>query len=644
MCGITGLFDTRGRREIDRALLQRMNDSQSHRGPDGEGLHVEPGVGLGHRRLAIIDVATGQQPLYNEDGSVVVVYNGEIYNYQELIPELQALGHVFHTRSDTEVIVHAWEAWGEHCVVRFRGMFAFALYDRRQETLFLARDRLGVKPLFYAMLPDGMLLFGSELKSLLVHPALGRDIDPCAVEEYFALGYVAEPRTIFNGTTKLPPAHYLTVKRSRPAPAPVEYWDLPFTLDNRIGLEDACVELDRRLRESVRLRMISEVPLGAFLSGGVDSSAVVAAMARISSEPVNTCSISFDDPVFDETRFAQQVATRYGTRHFVDRVESQDFDLIDRLALTYDEPYADSSAIPTYRVCELARRHVTVALSGDGGDESFGGYRRYRLHLMEEKLRATMPLVLRRPLFSVLGRAYPKADWAPRVLRAKSTFEALSRNSVQAYAHTMSLVREPMRSRMFAPGFKARLGGYSVVDLFQRHASRAETDDPLALIQYIDLKTYLVGDINTKVDRASMAHSLEVREPLMDHPLLEWLATLPTEMKIHRQESKYLLKKTMEPHLPHDIMYRPKMGFSIPVAQWFRGPLRKRLRDAVLGGLLMETGMFEPRVLRDMVDSHQAGRRDYSSPLWTLVMFEAFLRNVLGASATDARPQGMAVA
>jgi asparagine synthase (glutamine-hydrolysing) len=435
----------------------------------------------------------------------------------------------------------------------------------------------------------------------------------------------------------------LTIKRNEPASAPVEYWDVRFTLDNRIGLDDACAELDRRLKDSVRLRMISEVPLGAFLSGGVDSSAVVAAMARISSEPVNTCSISFEDPVFDESRFAHQVANRYGTRHFVDRVESQDFDLIDCLAHTYDEPYADSSAIPTYRVCELARRHVTVALSGDGGDESFGGYRRYKLHLMEEKLRSTMPLALRRPIFGLLGRGYPKADWAPRVFRAKSTFEALARDSVQAYAHTMSLVREPMRSRMFAPAFRAQLGGYSVVDLFQRHAGRAGTDDPLALIQYIDLKTYLVGDINTKVDRASMAHSLEVREPLMDHPLLEWLATLPSDLKVHRNESKYLLKKAMEPHLPHDIMYRPKMGFSIPVAQWFRGPLRKRLRDAVLGGLLLETGMFESSVLRNMVDSHQSGRRDLSSPLWTLVMFEAFLRNVLGASATD-KPRHMAVA
>jgi len=632
MCGITGLFDTRSRRDFDRAVLQRMNDSQAHRGPDGEGLHLEPGVGLGHRRLSIIDVATGQQPLYNEDGSVVVVFNGEIYNYQELIPELQALGHVFHTRSDTEVIVHAWEAWGERCVDRFRGMFAFALYDRNRETLFMARDRLGVKPLYYAVLPDGTLLFGSELKSLLVHPRLGREIDPCAVEEYFALGYVAEPRTIFTGTKKLPPAHTLTVKRGQPVPAPVEYWDVRFTLSRQISLEEACEELNRRLEESIRLRMISEVPLGAFLSGGVDSSAVVATMARISSDPVNTCSMAFDDPAFDETRFAQQVADRYKTRHFVDHVASDDFDLVDQLAGIYDEPYADSSAIPTYRVCQLARKHVTVALSGDGGDESFGGYRRYRMHMMEERMRASLPLGVRRPVFGLLGRLYPKADWAPRVFRAKTTFESLARTSVEAYLHSVSIIREPQRSQLFSPSFRGKLAGYRVNQVFERHAGRAGTDDALALVQYLDLKTYLVGDINTKVDRASMAHSLEVREPLMDHPLVEWLASLPNSLKVQGQEGKYVLKKAMEPHLPHEIMYRPKMGFAVPLARWFRGPLRERVREGILGSTLAETGMFDRKVLQHLVDAHQSGARDYSAPLWTTLMFESFLRQTVAGS------------
>jgi asparagine synthase (glutamine-hydrolysing) len=629
MCGITGIFDTRGKREIDRAALHRMNESQHRRGPDEGSVHVEPGLGFGHRRLSIIDVATGQQPLFNEDGSVCVVFNGEIYNFQELVPQLEALGHVFHTRSDTEVIVHAWEAWGEESVKRFRGMFAFALWDRNQQTLFLARDRLGVKPMFYALLPDGNLLFGSELKSLLANGGLKRDIDPLAIEEYFALGYVAEPRTIFRGAKKLGPAHTLVIRRGQPLPEPKEYWDVRFTLDNRISLPDACAELEARLRESIKLRMISEVPLGAFLSGGVDSSAVVAMMAGVSADPVNTCSIAFADPKFDESAFAQQVADRYHTRHFVDRVESDDFDLIDTLAKLYDEPYADSSAIPTYRVCELARKHVTVALSGDGGDESFGGYRRYRLHLMEGRMRSLLPLSVRRPVFGLLGRLYPKLDWAPRVLRGKTTFEGMARTPVEAYFHSVSILRAPMRQQLFSANLRRELGGYDAFDVFDRHAKRAGTDDALSLVQYLDLKTYLVGDINTKVDRASMAHSLEVREPLMDHPLVEWLATLPVDMKLRGNEGKVLLKQAMEPHLPPEIMYRPKMGFSVPLARWFRGPLKARVRDSILGPRLLGTGWFNEPYLRHLVDAHQSGRSDYSAPLWTLLMFDAFLGNVM---------------
>ena len=633
MCGITGIFDTRGRSDIDRTVLHRMNESQFHRGPDEGGLHVEPGLGLGHRRLSIIDLSTGQQPLYNEDQSVCVVFNGEIYNYQELIPELQALGHVFHTRSDTEVIVHAWESWGERCVDRFRGMFAFALWDRNQQSLFLARDRLGVKPLYYALLDDGNFLFGSELKSLLAHGGLKREIDPYAIEEYFALGYVAEPRAIFKQARKLPPAHTLLLRRGQVVGQPKEYWDVRFSLDNPISDRDACAELTARLEESIRLRMISEVPLGAFLSGGVDSSAVVAMMAGLSKTAVNTCSIGFSDPAFNETEFAKTVADRYQTNHYLDMVESDDFDLIDTLARLYDEPYADSSAIPTYRVCELARKHVTVALSGDGGDESFGGYRRYRLHLMEESMRSALPLGLRRPLFGTLGKLYPKADWAPRVFRAKTTFEALARTSAEAYFHSMSLIRTPMRRRLFSDSLNSALGGYSALNVFREHAKKAGTDDPLGLIQYIDLHTYLIGDINTKVDRASMAHSLEVREPLMDHPLVEWLATLPSHLKMRGSESKYLLKKSLEPLLPPDIMYRPKMGFAVPLSRWFRGPLRQRVRDTLLKGQIAESGWFNPEVIKKIVEQHESGLGDHSTPIWTLLMFDAFMRCVMNDPA-----------
>jgi asparagine synthase (glutamine-hydrolysing) len=627
MCGITGIMDLRGEREIPFERIARMNESQHHRGPDAGGIHREPGLALGHRRLSIIDIATGQQPLFNEDGTVCVTFNGEIYNYQALIAELVALGHVFRTRSDTEVIVHGWEEWGERCVERFRGMFAFGLWDRNRRTLFLARDRLGVKPLYWAELPGGELAFGSELKSLAAHGGLPLVTDPQAIEEYFALGYVPEPRTIYAGARKLPPGHTLTVARGRPVPAPREYWDVAFTLDNTIAERDAGDELLARLDESVRMRMMAEVPLGAFLSGGVDSSAVVASMAAASPAPVNTCSIAFADPAYDESRHARAVAQRYQTRHFVDSVESDDFDLVDRLAALYDEPYADSSAIPTYRVCELARRHVTVALSGDGGDESLAGYRRYRLHLAEERMRRPLPIGVRRPVFGLLGQIYPKADWAPRVFRAKTTLEALARDSVDAYFNTVSVVRDGLRRELFSPRLRGALGGYRAVEVFRRHAARANREDPLALVQYLDLKTYLVGDINTKVDRASMAHGLEVREPLMDHELVEWLATLPSVHKLAGGEGKRIFKRALEPRLPHQILYRPKMGFAVPLASWFRGPLRDRVSASVLGERLADSQLFDMTALRRLTDQHMSGVRDHSATLWALLMFDACLRN-----------------
>jgi asparagine synthase (glutamine-hydrolysing) len=489
MCGIVGIFDTQGQRDIDRALLDRMNQTQFHRGPDEGGLHVEPGVGLGHRRLSIIDLSSGQQPLFNEDGSVVVVFNGEIYNFPALMEELKQLGHTFRTHCDTEVIVHAWEQWGEVCVERFRGMFAFGLWDRNRHILFLARDRFGVKPLYYASLDDGQFIFGSELKALTAHPALKRDIEPHAVEEYFAYGYVPEPRTIFKQAFKLSPGHTLTIKRGEPLPQPKQYWDMPFQPIGPISEEDAERELIERLREAVKIRLVSEVPLGAFLSGGVDSSAVVAMMAGLSSGPVNTCSIGFNDPAYNESEFAAMVASRYHTNHHVEQVDTDDYDLIDTLAALYDEPFADSSAIPTYRVCQLARKHVTVALSGDGGDENLAGYRRYRWHAYEERMRSILPLGLRRPLFGLLGSSYPKADWAPKVLRAKSTFESLARDTVEGYFHSVSIMSDPLRDQLFSASFKRELQGYRAVEVLRRHDANAPHDHPVSRVQYLDMKT-----------------------------------------------------------------------------------------------------------------------------------------------------------
>ncbi|MAT64976.1 MAG: asparagine synthetase B [Gammaproteobacteria bacterium] len=630
MCGIAGIFDTQGMMSIDEGLLSRMNELQFHRGPDEGGVHVEPGIGLAHRRLSIIDLSGGHQPLFNEDGSVAVVYNGEIYNFHELTDELIKAGHRFRTRCDTEVIVHAWEEWGEACVERFRGMFAFAIWDRNHQTLFLARDRLGIKPLHYALLPDGRLLFASEIKSLLCDPVLSREIDPYAVEDYFAFGYIPDPRSIFKQVSKLPPAHCLTLKRGERPSAPRAYWDVPFTDNGLRNPEEAGRELVERLREAVNIRMIAEVPLGAFLSGGVDSSAVVALMAGLSDGPVNTCSISFGDPAFNESEYAARVAEQYHTRHQVEEVNPDDFELIDRLATLYDEPYADSSAMPTYRVCELAKRRVTVALSGDGGDENFAGYRRYRWHMDEERFRGLLPGWLRGPLFGAAGRLYPKLDWAPRYLRAKSTFQALARDSLEGYFHNFSILPDALRRQLYSAELNRELGGYRGIEVFRRYLDNAP-EHPLSRVQYLDMKTYLAGDILTKVDRASMAHSLEVRVPVLDHRFVEWVSGLPPQLKLHKREGKLIFKRAMERYLPDDILYRKKMGFAVPLAAWFRGPLRDKVRHSLLGPDLLDTGLFNPDFIRRLVDQHQSGQRDHSAVIWSLLMYASFQRQVMNA-------------
>lgn len=626
MSAITGLFDTRGKRDFEPALIERINGALHHRGPDRQSCHLEPGLALGHCELRI--TSGMQQPLSSADGRYALVLDGELYNRKQLLRELGEAGFSARAHCDGETILLAWQAWGETCLKRLRGVFAFAVHDREHGSLSLVRDQLAIKPLFYSLLSDGTFVFGSELKALMQHPGVGRQIDPLAVEEYFALGYVADPRSIFTGVHKLEPGELLTVSRLQPDVKRKRYWDFSFRLDCNIGPAEAIEELTLRLRTAVAERMESEVELGAFLSGGVDSSAIVATMAGLGTSAVNTCSIAFDDPGFNEIEFARMVADRYHTRHRIGEVKSDDFELIDRLATIYDEPYADSSALPTYRVCELARRHLGVVLSGDGGDELMGGYRRYRMHLMEERLRAALPMTLRRPLFGFLGRVYPKMDWAPRVFRAKTTFQAMARDAVSAYFNSVSIVRNEMRGQLFSPVFRQQLGGYDALEVFRRHAATANTDDPLALIQYLDLHAYAPGDTNTKVDRASMANSLVVRAPLMDTELVDWLCSLPSSLKIVGNEGKYILKKAMEPLLPRDVLYRPKMGFAVPLARWFRGPLRERVRNAVLGDTLAATGIFNRQYLQYLIDAHQNGTRDYSAALWTLLMFEAFLHNL----------------
>ncbi len=629
MCGLTGIFDTRSKREVNRDLLVRMNESLFHRGPDEGGIHTAPGLGLGHRRLSIIDRSGGQQPLFNEDGSVVVVFNGEIYNFAELAKELRQKGHTFRTHSDTEVIVHAWEEWGEACVDRFRGMFVFAIWDSKQEQLFIARDRLGIKPLYYSMLPNGHFIFGSELKALLQHPDLPRTIEPTAVEDYFAYGYVPEPKTILSHAHKLSPGYTLSVTRDGRAPVCKQYWNVPFEVLPKQEEEEYAKELADRMTEAVKIRMIAEVPLGAFLSGGLDSSAVVAMMAGLSDNPVNTCSISFADPRYDESAYANEVAKQYNTQHTAWQVDSDDFDLIDRLAMLYDEPYADSSAIPTYRVCELAKKKVTVALSGDGGDEILAGYRRYQWFMREQNLRDVFPQGFRSLVFGGLGKVYPKALWAPRVFRAKALFQSLAKTPVESYFDISCVLKDSLRQQLFSPSFRSELQGYHALEVLKGHDKNSPAEHSLSRMQYLDMKTYL--PILTKVDRASMAHALEVRVPLLDHKVVEWTSGLSPDLKLRGSDGKYLFKKAMAPHLSQDLMYRKKQGFAVPIAQWFRGPLRERVRESVLSDCLLDTGIFDRRFLTRLIDDHQSGLQDHSAALWSLFMYESFQRQVLGS-------------
>jgi len=626
MCGIAGIFNVTKKSEISTTILEAMNHSQSHRGPDDDGFFYAPGLGLAHRRLSIIDLAGGHQPMFNQQGTLGIVFNGEIYNHGELREQLTRLGHEFSGVSDTETIIHAWAQWGEDCVNHLRGMFAFALWDSAEDLLFIARDRLGIKPFYYALLDDGQFIFGSELKVLKQHPLCPRELDPRAIEDYFTFGYIPEPKSIFSGVNKLAPGHRLTIRFNQALPEPVEYWDIEFR-NEPIHELDVKEQLIERLKEAVDVRLVSEVALGSFLSGGVDSSAVVALMSQLSDDPVNACSIGFDVANFNETDYAKTVAKRYNAKHQIKVVDSDDFGLIDKLAQLYDEPYADSSALPTYRLCQMARKQVTVALSGDGADELIAGYRRYQWHLKEQKVRDLLPISVRKPLFGTLGKLYPKLDWAPKFLRAKTTFQSMAFDWVSGYHNSMSILRSDERAKLFSSEFKQRLNGYSSVEVFEHHAKKAQHFDDLAKVQYLDMKTYLVGDILTKVDRASMAHGLEVRVPILDHHFVEWAATLPANLRIDKGQGKSVFKQSLEPHLPHDVLYRKKMGFSIPVEQWFRGPLKEKVSQGLLSSHMSDSGIFNPKTLQWLIDSHMDGTRDNSAPLWTLLMFERFLAN-----------------
>jgi asparagine synthase (glutamine-hydrolysing) len=619
MCGLAGLFDMNGIAPFEDGLIRRMTDAVAHRGPDGMGIHQEPGLALGHRRLSIIDLAGGSQPMQTPDGALVIVFNGEIYNFPELRAELEELGATFRTRSDTEVLLHGWRHWNTGMLDKLRGMFAFALWDARAETLVLARDKFGKKPLHYA-LANGTLVFGSEIKSLLCHPGVGRALDPQATSDFFTYGYVPDPKTIYAAIRKLPPAHYMLARRGRPIRT-AAYWNLLDRLDGNADPSPAA--LLGLLEAATGRRLISDVPLGALLSGGVDSSAIVALMAR--GAGINTFSIAFKESAFDESRYAGAVAERYGTRHVTQTVDADDFSLLPRLPEIYDEPFGDVSAIPTFAVCALARQSVTVALSGDGGDEALAGYRRYGIHNTEEGIRRHLPLTARRHLLGALAALYPHGSWLPRRLRARTTLKELSQDGADAYGDMVAALRADTRAQLLTPQFRQQLQGYRSENVVRDHFTVDAPLDPLQRAQYADVMTYLPGDILVKIDRASMANSLELRAPFLDPEFFSWAFRLPVAAKLDAYGGKALLKRALTPYLPHDILYRPKQGFTIPLARWFRTELSDQILGLARSSRLGDNGVVDLQAVARMAEQHVRGTRDHSKALWLVWAFDAFL-------------------
>jgi len=615
MCGICGIFEYERRTGIPGELVHKMNQTIVHRGPDDGGVFVGEGIGLGHRRLSIIDLAGGHQPMCNEDGTVWVLLNGEIYNYPELRAELLQRGHVFTTRSDTEAIVHAYEDFGEGCFSRLRGMFSIALWDSRQRKLVLARDRVGKKPLFYSA--DGnRIIFGSELKALLASGLLSRELDENAISDYFSFGYIPAPKTIYRSVRKVMPGSYLVATAA--GVRETSYWDLSFAKVEHRSEQEWCERLRHELCEATRIRLMSDVPLGAFLSGGIDSSSVVAMMSHLMKRSVTTCSIGFREKEFNESEYARQISQLFSTDHHEEVVEPNALEIVDKLAWHFDEPFADSSAVPTYYVSKIARGQVTVALGGDGGDENFAGYRRYKLDYYENRLRSYVPASIRRSIFGPLGNWYPALAWAPRIFRGKATFQSLSRSPLEGYFNTISYFRPDDKKRLFLPEFRKRLGGYDSLEVLRGYYDRADSDDLLSKIQYVDIKTYLTDDILTKVDRASMAVSLEVRAPMLDHKFMECVAAIPSSLKLRSGTGKYILKKALEPKLPHDILYRAKQGFAVPLDVWFR----RELKDMAYGIIVNTNDDFlDQRFLRKIWDQHQKNQYDRSALLWATLMF-----------------------
>lgn len=602
-----------------------MNEALCHRGPDGEGTYLDEHVGLAMRRLAIIDVAGGDQPIFNEDRGVCVVLNGEIYNFQDLRQELRRLGHTFATASDTEVIVHAYEVWGVECVERLWGMFAFALWDSRAGRLLLARDRLGKKPLVYYHAPDGGLAFASELQSLLRHPRVPRRVDAVALDDYLTYLYVPAPRTAFADVAKLPPGHRLVWQAGRVS---VErYWQPRFGPKQAMGEDEALERFGALFRDAVRRRLIADVPLGAFLSGGLDSSAVVAEMAEQSAAPVKTFSIGFGQADYDELAYARQVAQRFGTDHHELVVEPRALDILPTLVRHYGEPFADSSAIPTYYVSRLTRQHVTVALNGDGGDELLAGYDRHLAARAAARYDAAVPGFARSHVIRPLARFIPEERHRRGLLRrAKRFLSAAHLDPAQRYLHWIGAYTTAQKARLYTDDARRQLGDNDSAHWLAEALTGEPGLDPVDAVQRADALLYLPGDLLAKVDIASMASSLEARSPFLDHRLVELCGSLPSTYKLRGRTSKWLLRRLMRDRLPPDVLTRPKMGFGVPVGDWLRGELRPLLHDTVLSSRSLARGLFRPAEVRAIADAHLAARADHTPRLWALLMLELWFQ------------------
>ncbi|MEZ4526971.1 MAG: asparagine synthase (glutamine-hydrolyzing) [Desulfobacterales bacterium] len=620
MCGICGIYH-RDSQPVERNHVETMNSMMLHRGPDGEGIHTDTCIGLGHRRLSIIDLEAGKQPMSNADGSIQVVFNGEIYNFLELKKILEAKGFRFRTRSDTESIIYAYEQWGESFAEKLRGMFAIALWDARKQKLILLRDRVGKKPLYY-FCDQNCLIFASELKALTAIPGIPKEMDFHALDAYLSFGYVPSPMSIFRHIRKLPPAHLAVCTSEKFSIRP--YWELD--MNHSTDPEDentVAEELKAIFDESVKLRLMSDVPLGAFLSGGVDSSAVVASMSLLmGKEPVKTASIGFSEKKFDELAYARMVAKQYHTDHTEFVVKPDALSVLEKIVWHLDEPFADASAIPTYYVSQMARRKVTVALSGDGGDETFAGYvNRYYMNRVEAGIRDRIPLSVRQHIIKPLSEIWPQVDTLPRALRLKKFLCSLSCSFEEAYFRNMSFYFLPeMKTRLYRPELAAQVRDFSAFDVLGPHFQKNQNPDVTTRAQYVDIKTYMTEDILVKVDRMSMAHSLEVRSPILDHKLMEFAGQLPSRLKLNGRESKYIFKKMNEKRLPADILYRKKQGFSIPLAAWMRGELKEFAADTLFSSHSVLKEYFHTDYVKDLWNRHQGGKQDFATPLWGLMM------------------------